>query len=131
MCALCSPDPTWPDEALTLLRSLVEEEVAEGSAHAGAKDTTQSTQGDLEIEPEEKERSCGENATGWLKREDASACGAFLLDEMARHGYVVEVYVHLVGERYHVIVRGVDGELVCETVEQATYLIEQARNKLL
>jgi hypothetical protein len=131
MCALCFPDPNWPEEAFTLLRSIVEEKSATDAALEVTKEALLQIPVAAEANQEKESRLLWEEAAGWVEREEAYVHGMRLINELAHYGYVVEVYLHLRGDHYQVIVRGADGELACETAEQVKYLIEQAQNGLL
>jgi hypothetical protein len=131
VCACCFPDPAWSENALKLIHSIVEQNGAEDTGSEATEDTLRSAPETIEILAKEEQQSYEEAASGWIEREEAYACAAHLLDELARNGYAVEVYLHLAGEQYQVIVKGADGELICETAEQVGYLIEQAQKGLL
>lgn len=115
---------------MALLHSIVDRTQEGGGCEAVAGYLSQSPQEERAIAGEEAQ-PFKNTVAGWAKREDAYAYAVRLLDEMTCNGYVVEVFLELTGECYQVVLRGADGELVCGTVEQVEYLIEQARHRLL
>ncbi len=122
VCALCFPNSEWPEEVLTLLHSIVEHSdvarsEAERTSHAPFAE--EATTGSEAFDP------------GWVDRDEAYGYAIRLLDTIMDSGYVVEVFLELIGERYQVVVRGEDGELVCENPEQIASLMEQAQNGTL
>jgi hypothetical protein len=70
-------------------------------------------------------------AVGWSEREDAYTYAISLLEAMTQNGYMVEVRLRPTGSCYQVVLRGADGELICEGPEQVEYLIEQAQSRTL
>ncbi|HEU5376969.1 MAG TPA: hypothetical protein VFV38_16185 [Ktedonobacteraceae bacterium] len=127
VCALCFPDPEWPEEVLALLHSIVEHSDVAPSEGEGqnAKRTSHAPSAEEEMTSSEA------FDPGWVDRDEAYAYAIRLLDTITDAGYVVEVFLELMGERYQVVVRGADGELVCENPEQIAYLMEQAQNGTL
>jgi hypothetical protein len=122
VCALCFPDPDWPEEALVLLQSIVE----------GGKNTTAPFSEGLFAENAYGEGDlCEETRTGWADRDDAYDEARRVLDALTRNGYMVEVCLELIGEGYQIVVRGADGELICMCPEQVEYLIGQAQDGML
>jgi hypothetical protein len=130
VCALCFPDPAWPEEAIALLRSIVEEEREE---EGGCETTTWMSPllEDREASADEEAQLLEDEVVGWTEREDAYAEAVRLLDAMRGLGYVVEVFLELIGDWYQVVVRTGDRELICERPEQVEYLIGQAQNGTL
>jgi hypothetical protein len=127
VCALCFPDPQWPEEVLALLHSIVEHaDVASSEAESKNAEGTSHA-------PSAEEAMTGLEAfgPGWVDRDEAYAYTIRLLNAMMDSGYVVEVFLELIGERYQVVVRGADGELICENPEQIASLMEQAQNGAL
>jgi hypothetical protein len=130
VCALCFPDPDWPLEVLSLLQSFVEgktttshEDERTKNADEQAEDWTTTA-----IDGEQPTRS---GDAEWTEREDAYAYGVYLLEAMTSNGYVVEIRLRPVGSHYQVVLRGADGEYLCERPEHIEYLIEQAQNRTL
>jgi hypothetical protein len=130
VCALCFPDPDWPEEALALLRSIVEEKREE-------EDGSEATAGVSHMREEretctgEETQTPGDEMVGWTEREEAYSEAVRLLDAMTSNGYLVEVFLELIGDGYLVVVRGGDSELICERSEQVEDLIWHAQNGTL
>jgi hypothetical protein len=127
VCALCFPNLEWPEEVLTLLHSIVEHsDVARSEAESKNAERTPHV-------PFAEEATTGSEAfdPGWVDRDEAYGYAIRLLDTIMDSGYVVEVFLELIGERYQVVVRGADGELVCENPEHIASLMEQAQNGTL
>jgi hypothetical protein len=126
VCALCFPDPQWPEEAMTLLRSIVRGEKEDGEAPAESQILREAEAvASGEAEPFEA------ILAGWAERDDAYDEALRLLDAFTCNGYEVEVFLERISEWYQVVVRGADGELVCACPEQVEYLIGQAQNGTL
>ena len=130
VCALCFPDPTWPEEVLILLHSIVEGKTVTSGEHEKIEGTYLPAPDETVTKTEGRQQFLGE-ATEWTEREKAYAYGVHLLEAMTRNGYVVEVRLRPVGSRYQLVLKGADGELVCEKPKQVEYLIEQAQNRTL
>jgi hypothetical protein len=75
----------------------------------------------------EEQPSANEACPGWARSEDAYAVATQVLNTLACHRYEVEVFLERLGERYQVVIRSADEELICASQEQAEYLVEQAR----
>lgn len=130
VCALCFPDPAWPEEAIALLRSIVEGEREEEGGCETAAWIAQPLSEEGATAGEEAPPLEGEVA-GWTDRDEAYANAVRLLDAMTGSSYAVEVFLELIGDGYQVVVRSADGELVCEHPGQVEYLIGQAQNGTL
>lgn len=130
VCALCFPDPDWPEEVLALLRSIVEEKREEEDGSEAAAWMAPMQEG-RETRTGEATQTPGDEVVGWTEREDAYAEAVRLLDTMTSNGYLVEVFLELIGDGYLVVVRGEDGELICERSAQVEDLIWHAQNGTL
>src|SRR5258708_40248584 len=125
VCAHCFPDPTWPEEVRSLIRSIVEVktngEVSKGTI--GAEETLS-----------EASLPGAGNYPGhvpsfgkWTEREEAYVCGRRVLEALASSGYLAEMVVRPLEEWYQVVLVDEGYELVLETDEQVQFLIDQAR----
>ena len=119
VCVLCFPDPTWPAEALALLRSIVEpndEQKSEGTVAPTL----------VEV------HASGEQASHvWADRDAAYREALHLLDALGNLGYAVEAFLELVGAWYQVVVRNDQNEWVCTCPEQIAFLIGQVQEEVL
>jgi len=128
VCALCVPDPAWPEEVMALLRSIVEEPPqAEREGEAEAWTAQPLAQESLSREELGQPREGG----GWTTREEAYADAVRVLDALAENGEVGEVLLEPRGKSYRVVVRGAGGEWICEGPEQAESLMEHIRHGTL
>ena len=105
VCALCFPDPAWPEEVRQLIHSIV-------GTRAGS----------------ESEQAVFPETGRWTKREEAYTCGIHVLKTLAERGYTAEMTVRPTKEWYQIVLASEGHELVLETSEQALFLIEQVRN---
>ncbi len=127
VCALCFPDPAWPEEVRALIHSIVAARtsggISKGATGAGDKKVSQTE----ERPPEGRSNPRHVPATSrWTEREEAYVCGVRVLEALASSGYTAEMMVRPLEEWYQVVLVDEDCELVLETAEHVQCIIEQA-----
>lgn len=125
VCAHCFPDPTWSEEVRAFIHTIIEPCTGGRRSEEAAGESSRRA---AEANISEKEGSPSQvpGPDGWTEREHAYAWGARVLKELARSGYIAEMRVRPLEERYQVVLADGACEIVLETAEQGQFLIEQA-----
>ncbi len=119
VCALCVPDPTWPEEALVLLRSIVQPEEEQERENTGAH------------APQEEANAWDEQAPdGWENRDAAYREALQLLDTLTSLGYDVEVFLERAGTGYQIGVCDDQSEWICTCPEHIDALVAQVSQSI-